>query len=262
MNNQVTALIFDVDGTLAQEGELVSIDTVRRIIRLAKTYDLRVGICTGRAYPLVSYLESMFARSGFELQFTSYEYGVSQSYLDGDSTYHQIHLFDDYARIQKIVQDLDPKWMLGFHYGDNSYKVCGEEGLDFVRSKFPTQTNLFGFVSKYQFLSDISWMGMIRMKKDSWGDSELKFLDSFNPKHGLGELYKVSKAQSILVLLEQGFHQVLYCGNENSDREVFGISEIVSWNVGEDGEAIFQVSSPSGLLDSVEEYLKLRYCFL
>ncbi len=255
-------MIFDVDGTLAPEGELVSIDTVRRIIRLAKTYDLKVGICTGRAYPLVSYLESTFSRSGFELDFTSYEYGVSQSFIGGNGTYHTNHLFEDYARIQEVVQALDPKWMLGFHYGDNVYKISGEGGLDFIRSKFPTQTNLFGFVTKYQFLSDIPWMGMIRMKKDSWDNSELQLLDSFNPKHGLGELYKVSKAQSILALLEQGFHQVLYCGNENSDREVFCIPEIVSWNVGEDGEAIFQVSSPSGLLDSVEEYLKLRYCCL
>lgn len=259
---QEQALILDVDGTLSNKGELVSSAKVHQLVNLARKYDLQLGLCTGRARPLVQYVEDLFFQQGFELQFGSYEYGVEQRW-NGINPYYTNHLFSNYKFVQQTLQQLSTEWMLGFHYFDTVYKVCGEGGLDFVRQKFPSLTTCFRQVSRNQFISEVPWMGMVRIKKERWTATELKFLDLFNPKHELGEIFQASKAKSISTLLAEGV-KVLYCGNELSDETCYNLQEVISFHVGLTGgdSATFKVSSPDALIASLEEYMKWQYSSL
>ncbi len=246
-------LVFDVDGTLAPEGQLVTQEVVIKLVRIAQQYDLKLGICTGRAQPLVQYVIDMFQTEGHPLSFISCEYGVSQTWKGLNPYYHLQLLSKDR---QEIVPKLNPDWALGFDTESKIYKVFGTGGIKFTSKKFPSEGQKFELVDSIQFLQALPQMGMVRMHKPRWQKRDLEKLSSFNRKHNLGEIFQTSKKQAIQSLLTKKV-KLIYCGNESADEEVYELTSVTSFHIGPSQRlnSTFWVKNAPALPEVLDEFL-------
>lgn len=271
-------LVLNVDGVLSCEDEAVSFDVVYRLSQIVQ--NRHVLLCTGRALPLIKYIDIMFDEYSIPKLGYLTEHGAQ--YWDHTNNLVWHHTFSaQYA--EELITCLSPDAKILFYCVDlGGYALyCPDETqLDLFAHKFErynAQTFavkttdfdvLCGLMRNHQFsilrTSQQSLFPATREYPILLGNEGCQVEVTFNSKHGLWEVFppKVSKGEMLQKLMAQ-LHilpqEILFCGNEPADESIFAISKVPSVYVGISStlqsKATWTVQTPEQLLVHLERML-------
>lgn len=239
----ITTLVLDIDGTISNEGERVSLDTIKIIGDICQKYNLDLIFLTGRAWCLVKYLIDDFHTECGDISFIKgvlSELGTKLFNTRGQEIWGKYLSFHEKTL---IINQLDYKDMFLFHGEKPGYYLYSNK--ESIRQKWQQKfakygNQIFHIVSDdYKFLINLFLLdnNVSVMRTTSKIFFNEYFDLRFNQKHKLWEISPfLAKKNGLLTYCKKrklSIQKILFAGNEPSDLDVFDLDLGISVYIGD-----------------------------
>ena len=257
--NTISTLVLDIDGTISNEGERISTETIRILANICQKYHLDLIFLTGGAWCLIKYILDELHNICGEISFVK---GVLSELGSKFINPRGNEIWGEYLSIDQkslIINQIHKDDMFMFHGEKYGYYLYSNK--DYIRSSWESKFEKYGkhilYINSddYNFLINLLVLDhkvsvvstSARVKFNS------SFQTSFNTKHKLWEVSKFQAKKNGLIkycdLNNISPKNILFSGNEVSDLNEFDLYPGKSVYI---GDKIYDKSINYSVKDSKE----------
>jgi hydroxymethylpyrimidine pyrophosphatase-like HAD family hydrolase len=246
IRSQKTTLVFDVDGTLANKGGLVTEATVQI---LASLQNVQIALLTGREFCLIEYIHNLFQK--YTVDTIGYLCNHGGTFIDTSKqlvwlnqfTLNQKQYLTRCGYVDPFSMIIFPTYVNGYYFyapvNNPQLKAKAQRFIDKFQTYNPNAVAMY--THDYpEFLTSFmnNSTNILRTSNIAlWDTVTEMFHPHINPKHGFLEIFepdtqKNIALQGLITIQDMDPENVIMIGNEPHDIEVFRLPYIQSIYVG------------------------------